>query len=114
MSERITDAELGEHVRACVAAEEAPFASDLGEVARRIVAEVRQLRGLIVRVLPPDGAPIHHEPSLLGAAELRGQIVRDLVAEAEAIRAEQQPITVLTQEWSIPLNLPARDRLQHE
>jgi hypothetical protein len=57
---------------------------------RDLVAEVRRLRGLIVRVLPPDGAPIHHEPSLLGAAELRGQIVRDLVAEAEAIRAESK------------------------
>jgi hypothetical protein len=107
MSERITDAELNEHVEDCEAARGERWSewmseSDIDEVARRIVAEVRRLKGIILA---------EHEMVI---ASRVAPITAAFQAEAVAIRAEQQPITVLTQEWSIPLNLPERDRLLQE
>jgi hypothetical protein len=87
MSERITEdkaADALEHLRAC------EYEYPRTEQALRAIGEAlddwSRLRKLIARVLPPEGAPTYPAPRLLGAAELRGQIVRDLVAEAKSMR----------------------------
>lgn len=90
MTGRVTEEELAAYEAAAkgIADLVDPGDAPAVDMAMRLVAEVRRLRGLIVAALPTDHTPTHWMSPNFGTEWVPGTATLALLDEARAIREE--------------------------